>query len=252
MSHKARIERPVVLSIAGFDPSSGAGLTADIKTIESHQCYGLSVCAALTVQNDVQFDAVHWTPLKLILEQLEILLQRFDINIVKIGLIENPDVLLELIQRLKQYNPDIKIIWDPILSASAGFEFHSHIENSILQKICASIYLLTPNLNEYKQLFGSIPSHEITAQYSCNILLKGGHGDSDTSTDLLIEQGFPVRELTQPRSKLNKHGTGCVLSSAIAANLARNMGLYGACEAAQAYVFGFIESGEGLLGFSKS
>ena len=104
------VKRPYVLTIAGFDPSSGAGLTADVKTFEALKCYGLSVCTANTIQNDMEFEACHWTDLEIIKNQIELLFKRFSIDFVKIGIVENWGVLEEIVGFLIAKNPTVKIL----------------------------------------------------------------------------------------------------------------------------------------------
>src|ERR1700756_3795867 len=117
-------KRAYVLSIAGFDPSGGAGILADVKTFESNKVYGLGVISANTFQNDEEFNRVDWIPAEKIIEQISILQKRFEFEYVKIGLIENLEVLNKIIEHLKLPTANYRLIWDPILKASAGFEFH--------------------------------------------------------------------------------------------------------------------------------
>ncbi|MEM6724690.1 MAG: bifunctional hydroxymethylpyrimidine kinase/phosphomethylpyrimidine kinase, partial [Bacteroidota bacterium] len=117
-------DRPIVLSIGGHDPSGGAGLNADLKTFEQFRVYGLSVCTALTVQNGEQFEAIKWTAPQLIGDQIDILARKFQPVTAKVGIIENLDVLEQVVNRLKAHWPKLKIVWDPVLKASAGFVFH--------------------------------------------------------------------------------------------------------------------------------
>ena len=122
-------KRPYVLSIAGFDPSGGAGVLADVKTFEANKVYGFGVMSALTFQNDSEFEKVEWIPLEKIMEQISVLQKRFQFEYIKIGLIENLEVLNQLILNLKSNISNPKIIWDPILKATAGFDFHNEINN---------------------------------------------------------------------------------------------------------------------------
>src|ERR1700729_4382873 len=107
--------RPYVLSIAGFDPSGGAGILADIKTFEAQQTLGLGVCSALTYQTENTFEGVTWVNKDTIIKQLAPLLKAYSIDYVKIGLIENMEVLNSIIDYLLGKNPSMRIIWDPIL-----------------------------------------------------------------------------------------------------------------------------------------
>ncbi|MEL7003586.1 MAG: bifunctional hydroxymethylpyrimidine kinase/phosphomethylpyrimidine kinase, partial [Bacteroidota bacterium] len=116
--------RPTVLSIAGFDPSGGAGLLADIKAFEQLKCYGLGVSTALTVQNDVKFEKTKWIEWEFIKEQLQLLFERFPIAYVKIGIVENLMVLRQIINFILDQNKSAKIVLDPVLKSSTGFIFH--------------------------------------------------------------------------------------------------------------------------------
>lgn len=127
--------RPYILTIAGFDPSGGAGILSDIKTIEANGGYGLGVLSANTWQNDIVFERVEWVSLKDIREQINILTNRFDVRYIKIGIVQNPVELYALLLFLRKKIPDAIIVWDPILKASAGFLFHHCIEKNLLENI---------------------------------------------------------------------------------------------------------------------
>jgi hydroxymethylpyrimidine/phosphomethylpyrimidine kinase len=242
--------RPYVLSIAGFDPSGGAGVLADIKTFETKKVYGLGVSTAITFQNDKAFDSLTWISVQDILKQIQVLSERFTFHWVKIGLVENLEVLGRIIHFLKNINPDCKIIWDPILKASAGFVFHKALDEERLLNVCRKIYLITPNLDEIKILFPELEVKEASVYLSawCNVLLKGGHGDNAYANDtLFIKNKKYVFE--SRKSENEKHGTGCVLSSAILSELALGNDLENACRSGKSYVTEFINSHSGLLGY---
>ncbi len=245
--------RAYVLSIAGFDPSAGAGILADIKTFEQCGVYGMGVASALTYQNDTGFEKAEWLSIAQIIGQIEVLQKRFQFEYIKIGLIENLEILSYLISNLISHISHPKIIWDPILKASAGFEFHSDVNKNLLEKICDSIYLITPNIPEALQL-GTYNSAYSNAQYLsqfCNVYLKGGHNDKNKGDDLLFRKGGQQNTLFQ--SPINtaypKHGSGCVLSSAITANLAKGLTIEEACYEAKRYIADFLMSTKSLLGY---
>src|ERR1035437_1980671 len=127
-----RKERPCVLSIAGFDPSGGAGVLADIKTFEQHKVLGMGVVTGLTFQNDSEFDGVKWVEIDDILKQIEILPKKFKFEFVKIGMIKDVQTLETIISNLKSKIQNPKLIWDPILKASAGFEIHKNLDKEKL------------------------------------------------------------------------------------------------------------------------
>jgi hydroxymethylpyrimidine/phosphomethylpyrimidine kinase len=246
--------RPLVLSIAGLDPSGGAGLLADIKTFEANKVYGFGIASANTFQNDEEFEKVEWIKPEVIIEQFEILQRRFKIDFVKVGLIENFEILFGLIAALKRKNAETQIIWDPILKASAGLEFHKRPDQKLLENICKEIYLITPNVPESIKLGSSEDPVENARTLSkfCNVFLKGGHDEKNKGRDFLfIKEGKEFSFKPKTKEKVEKHGSGCVLSSAITANLAKGFKIHPACLRAKDYTTGFLLSNKSLLGHHK-
>ncbi len=248
------LEMPIVLTIAGFDPSACAGVLADIKTLEAHNVYGMAVCTANTIQNVQEFETPNWQKSEEIITQLNILFKQIRFDFVKIGLIENFSLLTIILGKLIAHNKDIKIIWDPICKASAAFEFHNRIDKKQLEEVCSKIYLLTPNMEEIAVL---VPDREpeIVGNYLsrfCNVLIKGGHSKDGTATDTLYQEGkMPHQFKVNKRSNFSKRGTGCVLSSAILANLANGLELIQACEKAKTYTQNYITSNSSEIGFHE-
>lgn len=240
---KTKIQDSVVLSIAGFDPSAGAGVLSDVKTFEQHGVIGFGVNTALTYQNDCEFDGLDWCSETQILRQIEVLQRRFQIAVAKIGLIENLSLLKVIIEQLKKQGT--KIIWDPILKASAGFEFHAELNRSDLISILNECYLITPNKDEFDFLneICELKSH-------CNVLLKGGHAAGLESIDILYANGANI-PFANKRLNASKHGSGCVLSAAITANLCKEMKLETAIKNAKCYTTQYLMSSETLLGRHK-
>ena len=247
--------RSYVLSIAGFDPSSGAGILSDIKTFEINNAYGLGICSALTIQNDIHFQSVEWVSFNIIKKQIDILFERFSINWVKIGLIESSGTLLKIINYLIEKNSKIKIIWDPILKASAGYNFHNSISHIDLLEICKKTYLLTPNYEEIKMLLPKLPEMEaaqLLSQY-CAVLVKGGHRtDNKKGVDILFFNNKIYEFEGEYNSSYKKHGSGCVLSSAILAKLSTLCTLIEACSHAKKYTLEFLKSNDSLLGYHNN
>lgn len=239
-----------VLSIAGFDPCGCAGILADIKTFEANKVCGVGALSALTFQNDTTFEDVTWIEADEILKQVSILKKRFEFSVVKIGLIKNLEVLRTIISDLKQSLPGCFIIWDPIIRASAGFQFHKHFEMEQFFSVLENCFLITPNTEEVNFLAGidnPLEAAQLLAKY-CNVLLKGGHNKEEPGVDYLfmhnkIEKIFPTETEVFP-----KHGSGCVLSSAIASNLAAGNDLITSCLNAKNYVEQFLSSNKTLLG----
>ena len=244
--------RTQVISIAGFDPSGGAGILADIKTFEAHKITGFGITTGITVQNESEFISCEWVSDSLLQSQIEIVLKNREINFVKIGLIKNLDMIEEIINILFSFNQQIKIIWDPILKASAGFEFYRPDKNKI-EKIVKKIYLITPNLIEIKIMYPELSPDKGAEQLAkhCNVFLKGGHNEENPGKDILFENNKQL--FFRPKKGLlpQKHGSGCVLSSAITANLAKGFKLHRACLKAKNYISIFLESNESLLGYHK-
>ncbi len=244
--------KPFVLSIAGFDPSAGAGILADIKTFESNDVYGFGVVTAFTWQNDIEFEKVEWLNINKIKGQVEVLLKRFDIKYVKIGLIENMDALGEVVGFLYERISNPVIIYDPILKASAGFTFHDPSPDQ-LQGIIKGIYCITPNIPEAERLFGAedMQSKLELLSEDVNVYLKGGHGNKPTSTDLLYTNDHTYAFANDRLPNGEKHGSGCVLSAALTAQLALGNEIVLAAENANAYTYNFLSSNNTLLGYHK-
>lgn len=244
--------RPYVLSIAGFDPSAGAGVLADIKTFESNGVYGMGVVSALTYQNDKEFEDVEWVDVDKIIRQTEMLLRRFAITHIKIGLIKDLEVLRQIVSFLHGHITSPVIIYDPILKASAGFEFHNITEPQFASAV-EGIHCITPNIPEAVQIFGADELNEKLELLSdnINIYLKGGHSDESIVTDLLFVKDHTYAFPNDRVPNGEKHGSGCVLSSALTAQLALGNDLPTAAENANNYTHNFLASNETLLGYHQ-
>ncbi|MBC7485138.1 MAG: hydroxymethylpyrimidine/phosphomethylpyrimidine kinase [Cytophagaceae bacterium] len=240
---------PYILSIAGFDPCGGAGILADIKTIEAHKALGLGVCTSITYQNDIAFKGLSWLPEKEVTAQIDVLTERLDIRYVKIGLIKSYEALYTLLSYLRKVLPEAYILWDPILKASAGFEFHTSPDQKTLVSIADQLDLITPNTVELKSLLPDYNLVEAASLLSnhCNVLLKGGHLETEHSNDYLFQGG---RETIFEGKRLaaEKRGTGCVLSSAILANLSLGLSLEASILKAKQYIEKYLVSSTSRLG----
>lgn len=240
-----------ILTIAGHDPSGGAGLTSDIKTFEAHGLYGLSVCSAITVQNDIDFKACIWTDIEVILAQIETLFDRFEISVVKIGIVENWSVLLRIVNKLKVLNSEVKIVLDPIIKASAGFDFHTTESQELLDNIWEQCFLITPNYDEIQQLYPEKDIEETIEHISSftNIYLKGGHRIDKKGWDVLYYNKIVMINIPPTTEKISeKHGSGCVLSSALASNILLEQSLEDASKNSKYYTETFLNSNKSLLG----
>jgi hydroxymethylpyrimidine/phosphomethylpyrimidine kinase len=235
------MNRPFVLTIAGHDPCGGAGVLADIKVFEHLGLSGLGVVSALTFQNDNEFEGVKWCSLDEIDSQLKPL-RKYDVKAVKIGLIKNFERLEQMVDLVKAYFPTAYLVWDPILKASAGFLFHS--ETAFAEGLGRKIDLITPNYEEYQQLqLDKNPA-------ACSVLLKGGHRQDKPGIDTLFSDGkcFEIQGV-EFKEKYDKHGTGCVLSAAIAGYIALEYSELEACKKGKAIVEKLILSNESRLGY---
>ena len=246
-------DRPYALSIAGFDPSAGAGVLADIKTFESNGVYGMGVVSALTWQNDVEFEKIEWIDCYKIIQQVSILLRRFDIRFIKIGLVENINVLHQITTFLHTRIKDPVIVFDPVMKASAGFVIHQSLHDKFVDAM-HHIHCLTPNLPEAVKLFGDEDMHNKLLRQSAtvNVLLKGGHANDPLSTDILYtkQKTYSYSNVRLPNGE--KHGSGCVLSSALTAQLALGNEIRNAVGNANKYVYRFLASNETLLGYHNT
>lgn len=236
-----------LLSIAGFDPSGGAGILADVKTAQAHGIEVMAVNTCTTVQNEDQFKEAFWLSNEQVLNQLEVLADKYHFISIKIGLVRSLDHLLSILNYCKKHFEGAKIVWDPILKASAGFEFHGRLDKDLVDQIMKSISLVTPNLDECNTLFGS-PKEWDTSNIPCSVLLKGGHSSGDDTNDILYYKGQQYIFKGKRFEGHAKHGSGCVLSSAIAANLAKGMEIKEACQSAKEYIHAFLLSTDTLLG----
>jgi hydroxymethylpyrimidine/phosphomethylpyrimidine kinase len=239
------MSRPVVLTIAGLDPTSGAGITADLKTFEQFHVYGYGVLTANTIQNCETFTAPNWVNLDTIIQQLQIIFEEEIPSVIKIGLIENLEVLSSILTIIKGQAPDAYLIWDPIIRSSSGFEVHKKLDKKLLQEVLTQIDLLTPNIPEF-----DIIERVMDPRAFCDVYLKGWHGtDTKVVQDALFINKAQVAVFSSPKLDFTKHGTGCVLSSVIAAEIAHKKTLSEACESGFNYLKLFISSNSGELGY---
>ncbi len=245
--------RPYVLSIAGFDPCGGAGVLADIKTFEALNCFGLGACSALTFQNEHQCLGLEWLSLEQIAQQLEPLLERYEIKAVKLGILPDLRILRALLIQLRQRLPVAKIIWDPIIRASSGFDFLQAAELPELQEVLEMLDCLTPNRGELLELVGvrNVEQALDLLPQSLNIYLKSYTAQATTVSDLLIHNRQRTT-LDADSHPYKKHGSGCVLASALAAGLAQGLNFEAAAAQAQKYTQQFLQSSPSLLGVHKA
>lgn len=248
---------PSVMTIAGFDGSGGAGIQADIKTFSALGCYATSVLTALPVQNTTGVRKIYPVPVKAVSDQIEAVLDDIFPQAVKIGMVHTPQLVEAIVTALGRY-PKMPVVFDPVMVATSG---HRLIEEETIATITEKLFpvadIITPNMDEASLLAGMDvntledmrAAGEKILTYGCkNILLKGGHQDSPTVTSLFFdENGTQHAFETEKLATVNTHGSGCTLSSAVAAYLARGETLYDAVALAQHYVFEAISSGKDVI-----
>ena len=241
-------KKPIVLAIGGMDASAGAGILADIKAIEAAGAYGMAVMSANTFQNDSQYDGTDWVSTETIIRQIEVLQRRHEFAAVKIGLISSFQAVHTI---CKYFRSHIPVIWDPVLKASAGSTFHTDIDRYDFEEVWSYVNLLTPNIPECLALFGTADSAELSEIVSgtdMSILLKGGHADTHAD-DILISNSHTETFSGERFDAYAKHGTGCVLSSAIAARLALGDSTAQSCLWAKRYVEQIMKTNTSLLAY---
>lgn len=245
---------PEVLTIAGHDATSGAGITADVRTIEYCNGYPLSVVTTLTTQDEYSFEGIVPVPYTASLTKI---LQQHKPVAAKIGLVSSLQEVAQLVDLLQAAGVRY-IVWDPILQPTHSAEvLHTGHTQELLHKILQGCSLVTPNYPEAKQLFGTL-SLEVLQQsaqaHQVAILLKGGHAPDDQlfATDLLMRPERVPTPLSVSRTPYEKHGTGCALSAAIATHLAQGYPLVEACRLSQLYVDNLRRSARGALGLPKN
>lgn len=244
--------RPIVLSIAGLDPCAGAGILADIKTFEQHKVYGAGINTAQTVQTENEFFSISWEDENNILRSLETMLSHYNVIAIKIGIVENISVLNRIASFIHQKNAAIKMVVDTVIKSSSGFNFWNETTNEqLLFETLSKVFLITPNYNEVLQLMPSFNAKESAEKLSayCNVLLKGGHNNEEPGVDYLYMKNNIERLDGNTDDMYAKHGSGCVLSAAITANLALGFDLVSSCKNAKKYIEQFLSSNNTLLGY---
>lgn len=242
--------RPHVLTVAGFDPTGGAGVLADIKTFEQHQVSGFAISTANTLQTENQFYEIQWTDLNFVIRSVETLFQNYTIKAVKIGITPSLDYLNRIVSTIKLASPATKIVWDPVLKSTTQFEFLKITGNLDLHQILSQIDLITPNYNETELLFPGFLSQELwnKSEIATAVLVKGGHNAAKTGTDCLFLKNKMITLLPSEKKCFEKHGSGCVLSAAITSNLALHQTIEEACKNAKTYIEKYLSSTPTLIG----
>lgn len=246
---------PIVLSIAGSDSSGGAGIQADLKTFSSLGVYGATAITAITAQNTQGVHSQFALPPQMVYDQIIAVIDDLHPSFVKIGMLSNAEIVRAVAEALSQYT--LPIILDPVIVSTSGHRLLSIEAQEVLkEKLLPMSTLITPNIPEMKTLtdmpLSSFEEKTSAAQHLINygvkaVLLKGGHEEGNTKTDILFTQSangiestlFTATTISTP----NIHGTGCTLSSAITAFLARGLCLNDAITEAKNYITNAITAG---------
>lgn len=244
----------VVISIAGFDPSGGAGVLADIKTFAAFGCYGAAAITSLTSQNTIAVYGAYHQPGDVLRAQIEPVLEDFEIAAVKIGMLPTHETI-EVVAAMIETHSLPHVVLDPVIRSTSGYDLIDDAAAAHLRdRLLPIAEVVTPNLAEAERLTGrrvkTLAEMEEAGRRLCSlgaqsVLLKGGHLLTEApgeAIDLLIDdQGVQV--FSAPRiATRNTHGTGCTLSSAIAAMLARGADLPTAIRRAKEYLVAALQS----------
>lgn len=228
------MQQNIALSIAGFDGSGGAGIQADLKTFFTHNVYGLSVATSLTAQNTQGISDKLDVKSSFLKKQLETLLRDIKINSIKIGMLANEKNIRIISNFIKKL--DVKTVLDPVILSTSGYKLlNSRGIKALKKEMFPYVYLITPNIPEAELLTGLSISNTNDMKKSAkklqkmgvkNILIKGGHLKGKNAYDILLHKGkFYIFKEKKSISNQNFHGTGCILSSSITANLAKGKSL---------------------------
>jgi hydroxymethylpyrimidine/phosphomethylpyrimidine kinase len=234
----------IVMSIAGVDPSGGAGVLTDIKAFQAIGVYGTGVVTALTAQNPYKFFSTMPIPEEYIEEQIDSVLDAYEVEFIKTGMLYSPEIIKMVSKKIEQY--DLKAVVDPVMVATSGGDLtREDLAKAMNKYLLPKSILTTPNISEAEKLTDSkIASKEDAIEASkligCNNIITGGHLDGINTINIDGEISIIKQELIDTD---NLHGTGCNLSAAITAFLAKNNDLYTSIQKALDYVYEGIKNG---------
>ena len=242
-----------VLSIAGSDSGGGAGIQADLKTFAALGCFGMTAITALTAQNTMGVRSIHPVPPAMLADQIDAVVEDIGVDAVKIGMLHSPEIaqtVAAAIDRHKLTN----VVFDPVMVATSGAVLINQDAMAVLVKeVFPRATIINPNLDEVALLVGRAISSEADMEQAASellahgagaVLLKGGHLAGETVSDLLMQAGDEKSWMRAQRIQTsNTHGTGCTLSSAIAAHMALGKPLVNAVQSARIFVRGALEAG---------
>lgn len=242
-----------VLTIAGSDSSGGAGIQADLKTFSALGCYGASAITAVTAQNTCGVLDIYPLPPDFVVKQIKAVMDDLCPLAIKIGMIHSPELAIEISSVLEQY-PDIPVVMDPVMIASSGHQLIREETVEIFKKkLFPQTTLITPNMDEAAVLLGKPvksvdemveAAAELLALGPQAVVVKGGHLAQPTLYNVYQQTGYAAEQFAYPAiDTVNTHGTGCTLSSAIAAFIARGNNVRDAVAHAGKYVNSAIQHG---------
>lgn len=240
------------LTIAGSDSCGGAGIQADIKSFSANGVYGMSVITAITAQNTQGVFGIQDINPEMISKQIEVIFDDIEVHAVKIGMVSKIDSIKAIGESLRKLSKLPAIVLDPVMVSKSGFKLLSEdARETLIEELFPFASIITPNLPEAEEILGRKISsiedmekaaRELIAMGPKNVLVKGGHLE-DSATDLFFD-GKKIIYLTGERiNTMHTHGTGCTLSSAIAANLAKGMDVIDAVREGKSYITKAIEKG---------
>ena len=246
----------IAVTIAGSDSGGGAGIQADLKTFSALGVYGASVIAALTAQNTRGVTGIHDVPAAFVAAQMDAVFSDLDVRAVKIGMLSNPDAIEAVAAGLERHGQR-KVVLDPVMVAASGDRLLSpDAVETLRTKLIPRALVVTPNLPEAAAILETAMAQtesemreqgeKILALGARAVLVKGGHGSGAESVDILVEPNAVARLAAERIDTRNTHGTGCTLSSAIAAGLAKNLDLNESVREAKAYVTAAIAASDRL------
>ncbi|PYT06220.1 MAG: bifunctional hydroxymethylpyrimidine kinase/phosphomethylpyrimidine kinase [Acidobacteria bacterium] len=249
------IQPPVVLTVAGLDPSGGAGILADIKTISAFGCYGVAAVTSLTFQNTRLVYGTLDQGAETVRRQIEPLVEDFEIAAIKTGMLPSSEVIREIAATILRKAAPVVVV-DPVLRSSSGFDLvNDQAVGALTSCLFPLAEVVTPNVAEAARLTGLDIRNQTEMERAAAAILKlgskavlitGGDGDSDFSADLLVDaQGTILYTTERIRSK-HTHGTGCTLASGLACLLARGLSLRESIPIVKRYINAAILSAPGL------
>ena len=234
----------IVMSIAGVDPSGGAGVFADLKTFQAIGVYGTGIVTALTSQNPYKFFSTQPVSPDDIEEQIDSVMDAYEVEFIKTGMLYSPEIIKLVSEKIKEY--DLKAVVDPVMVATSGGDLTGEdIADAFNKHLIPNSILTTPNVSEAERLSGiKINSKEdaikATELIDCNCFITGGHLDGVNVININDEITIKKQDLIETE---NLHGSGCNLSSAITAYLAKENSLMDSCLKAMDYVYEGIKNG---------